>query len=199
MNEIDAGRAQQVLVSRYLIRSLIQAGASFSSRGFEEGSDKWYIAGFLDVDAGSLSRYTEIFRGYFGIPLKSSEEPVVVGRNVPRTFIDYLNRMHGFLLGGILFLEGEMDLQGVVETGVGQQGGSLHPLINLFNMQTLYGRIDGNEVEVVRICPHLRKEISTIEYMVHQSHTEDVDMAIARRKEDIPYFRDERSRLSHAV
>ena len=98
-----------------------------------------------------------------------------------------------------LFLEGEMDLQGVVETGVGQQGGSLHPLINLFNMQTLYGRIDGNEVEVVRICPHLRKEISTIEYMVHQSHTEDVDMAIARRKEDIPYFRDERSRLSHAV
>ena len=82
--------------------------------------------------------------------------------------------MNSFLFGGIAITDDKVSLQDWALVMVQQQGGSLNPVINLFDNQALYAKLytlsgsDSEIAELVRICPHVSNPQgrSTIEYMV---------------------------------
>ncbi len=135
-----------------------------------ESGQRWYILG-RQVGKQDLPKYLELFRDYFGEPIKPFSKKVVECKTPLRDYISSLNRMNAFLVLGIAVTKGYITIDGVVRCGVELLGGCRRPPINLFDAQEMYGRRDSGITEIVRICPHVsqsaRRRPSTIEYMVH--------------------------------
>lgn len=168
MQEIDVKEVVNELRKHTVARKLTELRPEIPIYGFRHNGESDFIATFSDISESELGEFRWLLADHFGGPLKDFDEPIVIGSNVPKFYVDYLNRMHGNTMGSSLLKLGIIDLYQLVlllETRSGNE--PTHPPVNLTTTQAFYGhRPDPTAVEIVRICPWNNEPTNTLEYMV---------------------------------
>jgi hypothetical protein len=100
-----------------------------------------------------------LFVDYFGLALKGEGEPVIIPTNVPEELVAFLNIPVGNLFGTLAINVTGTSPDHVYRALAQTEGGSLNPLVDITNRQTLYAKVEREgdtitKVELAKICPH---------------------------------------------